>query len=394
MGRKVCRNIFCMTLIGLISLSGCNMKRQIDVNQNDFWLESEDEIINSDTVYVEYAGAFDSDALLTYIYDATEEELRKTGQFYDEVYGIACMTDGILLSVTWSEDVEQDENFVTLYDEREGAGSCYSNLLWSFFFNNEMSARLMEWFPEGEIDSCSSAEAIDICAPLAEACGFGEAQVTAYAMTLEGIQEASTFLNEEGDPFKSAPNPEYEYITGDQIRAAMESGNEKLAVELLEKRTSVVNSGIPWTKEHEAYLLVYYPRMNELVLDSKMHGMWCIYVPMYGRVVAMEATSPLVLTGTEENESLISKKEAVEEVVRILNLESLDDITIKNISLVYSPRNKQVDKENETKVINPCWRIDYAIDEDKMTLDQLQSDDGTILINAVDGRETEYYNWN
>ena len=94
------------------------------------------------------------------------------------------------------------------------------------------------------------------------------------------------------------------------------------------------------------------------------------------------------MTNIEQEIELITKEEAVANALPIIPVESEEDITVTNISLVYSPRSEQLfDKETEVKVINPCWRIDYVIKEDKITTDQYQNDDGTVLINAVDGFE-------
>ncbi len=137
----------------------------------------------------------------------------------------------------------------------------------------------------------------------------------------------------------------------------------------------------------------YRTCINGLLMDTNEHNMWCIYVPSYGRVVKMQADTPLVKTKDIEISTLVSKEEALAEMIKALKLESLDDVTLTNISVVYSPRSEQVASEQEEKIVHPCWRIDYVIDPDIITAFQDYSDDGTILISMVDGLVVEYFNW-
>ncbi len=377
--KKVMFAIFCVGLC----MTGCNMEREIVIGNG----LKDGEIIENVhpvNISVEYGEGFDVEAIADYFYDSTVEDLVANSGATDTEIEFLCEKDGIELTY------DKEQNYLSLNDWREFAGNSYGNLLRPQFFINEMSQRLMEWFPEGELENYSSQKVVKACEQFAKACGYGEAQVTVYAMELEGLWEAAKFMNQDGE-FNSAPNPDYEYISRNEISSAMENGDTELALKLLKQKNSSPQDVIEWEKKHEAYLLIYRTRANGMLMDSKMHGMWCIYVPEYERVVVAEVGCPLIVTNIEQETELITKEEALANALPIIPVESEEDITVTNISLVYSPRSEQLfDKETEEKVLNPCWRIDYVIKEDKISTDQYQNDDGTVLINAVDGFEVEY----
>ena len=362
---------------------GCNMQRGVTIH-NELNGGNNTEDINPVNISVEYGEEFDVEAITDYFYDSTVEDLVANSGATDTETEFLCEKDGIELTYS------KGQNYLSLNDWREYAGSSYGHLLRQQFFFNEMSQRLMEWFPEGELENYSSQKVVKACEQFAKACGYGEAQVTIYAMELEGLWEAAKFMSLDGD-FNTAPNPDYEYISGNEISSAMEKGDTELALKLMKQKYSEPQNAIEWEKKHEAYLLVYRTRVNGMLMDSKQHGMWCIYVPEYERVVIAEVGCPLITTNIEQETELITKEEALAKALPVIQVESEEDITVTNISLVYSPRTEQLFvEETEEKVLNPCWRIDYVIKEEKITTDQYQNDDGTVLINAVDGFEVEY----
>lgn len=59
--------------------------------------------------------------------------------------------------------------------------------------------------------------------------------------------------------------------------------------------------------------------------------------------------------------------------------------------MIYSPRYEQVKRGLEKRVVDPCWRIDYELGENLKDNSLLYVDDsGTVVINAVDGRQNKY----
>ncbi len=294
----------------------------------------------------------------------------------------------------------KNRNVLYFMDMREAAGSRYEDVLEDKFIDNEISKRLMEMYPEEELENCSKEEAIAICAPVAEVCGYGDALVNVYVMKHEVL---NNYAQEVGimntTHFRNAPDPEYDYnyvhTLQRKISSATKTEDTELLVQLLTELSAYNASDddkrIEWTEKHDAYLLVYQTQLNGRILDSMYYNLICIYVPAYERIVYMKADCPLVVTETLEEVPLVTQEEAVEEMLRVLKISSMDDITITSISMVYSPRYEQADHELERRTIDPCWRIDYELSENLREQPLLYNDDdGTIFINAIDGRENKY----
>ncbi len=359
--------LFCM----ISSFSGCKFVRNVDINIDD--ITPTLEVGNTDptipitenpvTIVVEEGDSIDENALLAYFYGMSREELLAEDCVTEEMGGETLLgsiysRDGIVVSYTYKN--EWNFNGFIMHDTNSNVGIRYEHVLEEKFRRNEISNSLISMYPEGELESCSKEDAIVACAPLAEACGYEDAQVNAYVMKKE-------VLNNYKEQARVAdPNA---------IFSAPGQGDD-----------------IEWKEEHEAYFLVYRAVLNGRILDTTKYILYCVYVPELGRVVYANARPPLVVTETLEETELVSAETATEEALRLLKVESQNDVTITGISMVYSPGYDQANETLERRTIDPCWRIDYELTDEIFEKYQTlyYEDDGTILINAKDGKENKY----
>lgn len=359
--------LFCM----ISSFSGCKFVREIDVNIDDIApsleVEKTDSTIpiteNPVTIVVEESGLIDEEAVLAYFYGMSRDELVEADCVMEEgddevLVGSIYHKDGIVVNYTY-ESI-WNYNWFSMHESNDMVGVCYERVLEEKFLQNEISNSLTTLYPEGELEGCSREDAIAACAPLVEACGYKDAQVDVYVMKKDVLNNCKELAHME-DPQNPYPAP----------------GEDDSA---------------KWEEKDEAYFLVYRSVLNGRLLDTSKYMMYCVYVPERGRVVLAYARPPLVVTETLEETELISAEAAVEEVLRLLKVESQDDVTIVGISMVYSPRYAQVSEDLERKTIDPCWRIDYELPEEwfEKFYNLYYRDDGTILINAIDGQENKY----
>ncbi len=356
-------------------------------------------------------GDMDEEKIVEFFYGESRQQLfddgylqfQKWETYKDSGYKrFDCEKEGKNIRYTYGNDMSA--NSFVYKDYNYNASKHYEQLLLSDYMGNEFSKRMEEVFPEEDLESCTREEAIAICRPLAEACGYGDAKVNAYAMKKEVLNNFVEISRHGYEGAYSAPDPEYDHASAkiyidemakksDEARAA---GNDELAREYNSKIIALymadANNGVAWSSLTEAYLIVYRSVLNGRVLDSGYYQMICVYVPGYEKVVYAKAPQPFVAVETLEEVELISQEEAIQEMLRVLTLNSSEGIKITGVSLVYSPRSEQLKLKKQT--INPCWRIDYEMDEKLLhELERFRDDDGTMLINAVDGRETKYYQY-
>ena len=102
------------------------------------------------------------------------------------------------------------------------------------FSPNQLRAQ----YPEEQIDGCSRDEAIEKCRGAADALGYGNAHVEAYAMTVDALNYMHKNVMDE----VGSGRPSEDYYKTDP-----ETGQE------------VVGDQKEWTKEYEAMMLTYYP---------------------------------------------------------------------------------------------------------------------------------------
>ena len=212
---------------------------------------------------------------------------------------------------------------------------------------------------EENLDNCSKEEVLEYCNPYAEVLGYNAEnfEVEVYAVTI--------------DKFNSIEEPSYAPFKGI-------NNNEVISTE----EQIEIQENYPWSKEYEAMYVIYKPHINGLLLDSYICSLTMVYVPIYGKVVYVTGDIPWTVTETTPVDSLISKEDAITETMLINNITNKDNITVDNVSLVYSTELSHIQEDNE---LDLCWKVDYKIENSV----QYSGTDAykTTLINAVTGEE-------
>ena len=321
------------------------------------------------SIVVDCGAEIDMDAVYDYFYQQDKEMLLEEG-YIEEHYseeGILicdwCEKDGLEMAYYYENQFNRSSLGVYLAGE-----SAYEGVLWYKFYENEISSCMKHLFPEEDLEGCSREEVIAICTPLANACGFGDAQVSVYTIKHEIMNN---------------------YAKEAHVDISGYNGSES---EWNAKQIGAPENRDMWTEKDDAYILVYQPILNGRLLDSKYYQCVFIYVPERESVVYVETGRSLVVTETLEPVELITKDNALMEVMRLLEIKSTDDIIFKGVSMVYSPRYDQANETLERRIIDPCWRIDYEMNEEirKKHYGRYYLDDGTIMINAIDGKVNQY----
>lgn len=189
---------------------------------------------------------------------------------------------------------------------------------------------LRKAYPEDELDACSKEEVLRYCQPYAEFMGYKEADVTVYAMTQEILEDVRKKFN-AGAPVRGA-----EKATG--------SDDE------------VANASVAWTKEDEAYYIIYKPYLGGRIMESVSQILEIIYVPKYKKIVYANGQMPW-LADKKTEEMILPSKTAVEKVKQLHGARSDKEIKIEKTSLVYS-LNWDFTREKKASL---CWRVDYEL---------------------------------
>lgn len=408
--------LLCGLLAVSAGVSGCKMVREIDTGDVNITTPTPTEEVkqsenpdvtespsqtpivtmepteNPVTIVVENGPVLNEKEILSYFYGQDKETLIEEGYLEEHWYGehklgYACDKSGVLLQYTYAYNLDAGDslNFISVRDMRNGGAAAAYEEVCELGYIGEY--KFLENFPEIDLESCSRAEAIAACTPLARICGYEDAQVKAYAVTEEYLKEFTEYWVNTNGHHHSAPKPDYEYVSQCDIDAARESGNEQLAQELESKLEFDDCEIVEWTKEHEAYIIVYRSMLNGLVLDDKEYNMYCIYVPLYDSIVYVNATQPLIATEGKEETNLMTQDEAIAKMLLYLGIENLEDITITGISMVYDAEYEKVNQNQEEWTIDPCWRIDYILSDRLAEMPMYKKDkyDKAVTIDAVDG---------
>lgn len=369
-----CKKILPVFLLCCIAfLPGCELKKKVDVTLEEGSFGPQDAAVG-EVLQVEN-GSFEPEDVVPvflgvsageaegYIYPKYNTE---TNKLYE--------TDGIMMAYT--------SDYILYTDDNDGAASCYSMICYpsSSWVWNSLGSSLRNAYPEDSLESCTREEVLAACQPYADACGYADADVQVYAMSLEMLQK-----NSEAKGEISAPGPGFEVVTYGEIAEAENAGEEEKAEAFKNQMYSATKRGISWQKKDEAFLIIYRPYLNGLVVDSFLQRMTLIYAPQYQKVVYAEAYAPFSVLDTGDETKLISKETAVSETMLSLGAESEEDMTVNHIELVYSVRGEELAEDG---TVSPCWRIDY--DLKKGSEEAMHMDGGTTLINAIDGHVSTY----
>jgi len=275
-------------------------------------------------------------------------------------------------------------------DDRDGAADCYMTMLQAYSIQTNFLQTELQWrkfYPEENLDFCTKEAAIEACRPYIETIGYDDARVTVFAITFEAIQEA---LKRQNWLSMSAPGPGYDKISTSELKeveALLKEGKSfEQAYEILgisvEKATE---REIPWTEKDEAFLLVYQPYVDGVLIESSNSIAIAIYVPQYGRPVYIQALLPPVVDMVIAESKLISKKDAIKELMLSYWIKSTEEIEIEDMYLTsgITMVKDQEKKDGWKYQMIPAWKIDF----------QLKGRNGagikSILIDALRGNILE-----
>ncbi len=278
--------------------------------------------------------------------------------------------------------VSTDASYIEFYDETDGAGSCYAAVIDPFGSMTEfLCSNLRRLYPEEGLENCSREEALLMCQPYAEACGFSDYLADTYAITTDVLDYLESTFGFQS----SAPGAGGGLIRRSERNRLESEGKTDEANAYWQKRHEVTRRGIPWTKDKEAIFVVYREIIDGLPLDNRFESLVLLYVPAYGQVMYANGYFPSEKIGETGAEATVTAEEALAEALLYIGAESQKDIELKGASLVYSYRPNQGMAGLESRIADPCWRFDYVlIKADEMML--LLADKGTVLVDAVDGR--------
>ena len=150
-----------------------------------------------------------------------------------------------------------NKDFAIYYgDDNDGMESSYSRLMSPF----EYGALLRGMYPEEELDFCTKEQAIKACEKYAKLCGYEDAEVSSYAITLDAIEKINKIVQ------VGAPGEGYEVVTRGQVELLRDEGKDDEADALRDKIDSGAERNLPWKKEYEAMLLVYHLKLFLVVV--------------------------------------------------------------------------------------------------------------------------------
>ena len=360
---------YLVIFVGMIALAlpGCRFRREISVSLPD---ESEEQIqAESNTNIEKEDGRNYLESVKLKRNDNTD-----LNQFAQLLLGVPTIEEAeqykpkhFLGDYYYEKDgtvVIYNKDFAISYsDENDGMASTYSHLM------NPIGdgSLLRETYPEESLASCTKEQAVKACEKYARLCGYEDAEVSSYAITLDAIQNIEKKLQYT----IGAPGEGYEVITRGQVEQLRDEGKEAEADALYDKMDSGFKRNLPWKKEYEAMLLVYKLKLNGVLMDNEQ--LEIIYLPYQNKVVILSADLPYEPEEISEKHELVSKEKAMSQAIQTLGT----NITIDTISLVYV---KEYNADGENYAV-PTWRVDYIQNNESAIAGRT----GTIYIDAVSG---------
>ncbi len=360
---------YLVIFVGMIALAlpGCRFRREISVSmpaeseeqiqvESNTNIEKEDDRNYLESIKLKRKDNTDLNQfaqLLLGVPTIEEAEQYKPKHFLGDYY---YEKDGTV--VIYNKDFA-----ISYSDENDGMASTYSHLM------NPIGdgSLLRETYPEESLASCTKEQAVKACEKYARLCGYEDAEVSSYAITLDAIQNIEKKLQYT----IGAPGEGYEVITRGQVEQLRDEGKEAEADALYDKMDSGFKRNLPWKKEYEAMLLVYKLKLNGVLMDSEQ--LEIIYLPYQNKVVILSADLPYEPEEISEKHELVSKEKAMSQAIQTLGT----NITIDTISLVYV---KEYNADGENYAV-PTWRVDYIQNNESAIAGRT----GTIYIDAVSG---------
>ena len=317
---------YLVIFVGMIALAlpGCRFRREISVSMP---AESEEQIqVESNTNiekedgrnYLESVKLKRNDntdlnqfaQLLLGVPTIEEAEQYKPKHFLGDYY---YEKDGTV--VIYNKDFA-----ITYSDENDGMASSYNRLISPILDGTSLRGM----YPKEELDSCSKEQAIQACEKYAKLCGYEDAEVSSYAITLDAVEKINEIMP------VGAPGEGYEIITRGQVEQLRDEGKDSEADALEEKMDSGAERNLPWTKEYEAIILIYHLKLNDVLVDSRNQQLEIVYVPYKNKIAVLSATIPYEPEKISEKHELISKEKAMSQAVQVLGT----DVKILTLSFM------------------------------------------------------------
>lgn len=360
---------YLVIFVGMIALAlpGCRFRREISVSmpaeseeqiqvESNTNIEKEDDRNYLESIKLKRKDNTDLNQfaqLLLGVPTIEEAEQYKPKHFLGDYY---YEKDGTV--VIYNKDFA-----ISYSDENDGMASTYSHLM------NPIGdgSLLRETYPEESLASCTKEQAVKACEKYARLCGYEDAEVSSYAITLDAIQNIEKKLQYT----IGAPGEGYEVITRGKVEQLRDEGKEAEADALYDKMDSGFKRNLPWKKEYEAMLLVYKLKLNGVLMDNEQ--LEIIYLPYQNKVVILSADLPYEPEEISEKHELVSKEKAMSQAIQTLGT----NITIDTISLVYV---KEYNADGENYAV-PTWRVEYIQNNESAIAGRT----GTIYIDAVSG---------
>lgn len=330
----------------VFALSGCRFRREISVSMP---AESEEQIqVESNTNIEKEDGRNYLESIKLKRKDNTD-----LNQFAQLLLGVPTIEEAeqykpkhFLGDYYYEKDgtvVIYNKDFAISYsDENDGMASSYNRLISPILDGTSLRGM----YPKEELDSCSKEQAIQACEKYAKLCGYEDAEVSSYAITLDAVEKINEIMP------VGAPGEGYEIITRGQVEQLRDEGKDSEADALEEKMDSGAERNLPWTKEYEAIILIYHLKLNDVLVDSRNQQLEIVYVPYKNKIAVLSATIPYEPEKISEKHELISKEKAMSQAVQVLGT----DVKILTLSLVYVMEYDENGDENAV----PAWKINYT----------------------------------
>ena len=209
-------------------------------------------------------------------------------------------------------------------------------------------SELAERFPKKDLDQLSREEVIKICDQAMADAKIPAVFENAFAMDYETLCKLQEDASKQyGEGFYCAPGSEY-------IEGA-DPWNGTWNVK-------------QWTKEQEAYYVVYKQQLDEKRFYSPTYLWIELFVNADGQIFYANSGRPALdlSQAKKEEQKIISAREAYSMGAAILQKQKLNQSKILSVKLCYSHKKHiSVEEENEKAVgasafIIPCWEICFG----------------------------------
>lgn len=228
-------------------------------------------------------------------------------------------------------------------------------------------SELAERFPKKDLDQLSREEVIKICDQAMADAKIPAVFENAFAMDYETLCKLQEDASKQyGEGFYCAPGSEY-------IEGA-DPWNVK-----------------QWTKEQEAYYVVYKQQLDEKRFYSPTYPWIELFVNADGQIFYANSGRPALdlSQAKKEEQKIISAREAYSMGAAILQKQKLNQSKILSVKLCYSHKKHiSVEEENEKAVgasasIIPCWEICFGTDVSGTNVNDY------LYLDAVTGLEVQ-----